>query len=530
MNDEQLTLVPQSDAAKAAIQAIVTLQRRGDAAGVKIGAEHLLQQFPQCVASLYLNFQLAMSEKLYADAGLYLEAAIALVPEQPLLLLSYAQLMMKQYGYRAAMDYACKAVEYYSGDNMMFLSAAAVVMMQAEKFALAIPVYQRMLTIEPANLQALHQLALCYFFSNNVDGAAELLDALIKKDVANAGAIHLRSALKTYSSESNHISELQKIINTGAVHPAIYYALAKELEDIGDYQHSFAVLQKGSALIRKNVKYNEDVELKSITAIISATSDMIIPSTSQQDDGPIFIVGMPRTGTTLVERILAQHDNVHSIGEFSLFPQLLATMANDYLNQYKDRVSNLHEAALKLDFAELGHRYMAAAMEASGGKTCIIDKLPVNFLYCGFIKKALPNAKIIHLSRNAMDTCYAIYKTLFINAYSFSYDLNELANYYLTYRDMMAHWHKIMPGQILDIQYEKLVTNATATTKELLQWCSLNFTPELLDFHQTDAVSTTASAAQIRKPIYTSSIEKWRNVEAELSTIKVKLQKAGIDL
>ena len=205
-------------------------------------------------------------------------------------------------------------------------------------------------------------------------------------------------------------------------------------------------------------------------------------------------------------------------------------MANDYLQQHQGQVSNLHQAALQIDFAELGRRYMAAATEVSGGKTCVVDKLPVNFLYCGFIKKALPNARIVHLSRNAMDTCYAVFKTLFVNAYSFSYDLNELANYYLTYRNIMAHWHSVMPGQILDIQYETLVTDAQITARQLTQWCGLEFKPDALEFHQQDAVSTTASAAQIRKPIYTSSVEKWRNVAAELNTLKLKLQQAGIEL
>lgn len=530
MNDLQLTLAPQSAAAGAAIQAVTALQRRGETALAKQRAEQLLQQFPHCVASLYLNVQLAMLEQDFVNAGQYLTSALRLQPGHPVLLLSQAQLALKQYGYVTAADYASGAIAGYDGSNMGFLSAIAGIMMQAEKPALAIPVYQRMLAVEPTNLQAMHQLALCYFYTNNITSAAEQLDKVIAKAPANAGAIHLRSALKTYDRECNHIEDLQQLVSSNTAHPAIYYALAKELEDIAEYKQSFAVLKQGAALMRKSINYNEAAELASINGIINTTANMAIAPGTAKAAGPIFIVGMPRTGTTLVERILSQHENVQAIGEFSLFPQLLATMANEYLLQHKDSVADLHQAALQLDFAELGRRYMAGATAASGGSSCVIDKLPVNFLYCGFIKKALPNARIIHLSRNAMDSCYAIYKTLFINAYSFSYDFNELANYYVTYRKIMAHWHRVMPGQIFDLQYEALVTDTEQVAKQLTAWCGLSYKAELLEFHAANSASTTASAAQIRKPIYTSSVNKWRNLETELDMLKVKLQQAGIEL
>lgn len=530
MNDMQLTLTPQSDASKAAIQVVTTLQRRGDKVQAATMAKQLAKQFTHCTASLYLNYQFAIAEHNNADAQQYIAAALKLQPEQPLLLYNYAQLALSNYQYSAATEYAGKAAASYSGSNLAFLASAARIMMQTEQPALAVPLYQRLLTLEPGNFQFKHQLALCYFFLNKTAAAAELLNAIINKVPANAGAIHLRSALQTYTLQHNHIDELQQLISRSSVqHPAIYYALAKELEDIGEFAKSFTVLKQGAALMRKRINYNETAELASISGIIAATDDIEIKPSNESKSGPIFIVGMPRTGTTLVERILLQNEGVRSAGELSLFPQLLSTMANEYLAHHKTEVSTLHQAALRLDFTELGRRYTAATTEISGGSPYVIDKLPVNFLYCGFIKKALPHARIIHLRRNAMDSCYAIFKTLFINAYSFSYDLDELANYYISYRQMMTHWHKVMPDQILDIQYEYLVTNTDATAKQLTQWCGLTFNNELLDFHLAPSVSTTASAAQIRKPIYTSSVEKWRKVEAQLAALKSKLQQAGVD-
>lgn len=528
MNTQQLSLPPQSDSSQAAIQEVIILKRKGEHEQARNKANQLLAQFPQCIASLHLNYQLAMAESNLIEAERYLRAALKLLPEHPVLLLNQAQLSLSRYQYAAAVKLADKAVAIYAGNNTAFLAAISKVVMQAEQPAVAISVYQRMLGIEPDNTHFKHQLALCYFFTNQPQKAYILLEEVIANTPNNAGAIHLRSALQTYTHDHNHIKDLRKLVaDKASQHPAIYYALAKELEDIASYKESFAMLKQGAALMRKQLSYNEAAELKSIADIIKSTADIAVDSELQEDSGPIFIVGMPRTGTTLVERVLTQHEDVYSVGELSLFPQLLASMAQQYMSQHNS-VGSLHEAALQLDFAELGRRYTAAVAEISGGKTFTLDKLPVNFLYCGFIKKALPNARIVHLSRNAMDSCYAIFKTLFINAYSFSYDLDELANYYITYKNIMAHWHSVMPGAILDVHYEDMVNDAAETTKRLVQWCGLTYTPELLEFHKADSVSTTASAAQVRKPIYTSSVEKWRNVETELAALQFKLKQAGV--
>jgi len=528
VNTQQLSLPPQSDSSHAAMQEVIILKRKGEHQQARNKANQLLAQFPQCITSLHLNYQLAMAETNFIEAESYLKVALEIIPDHPVLLLSQAQLSLSQYQYAAAVKLAAKAAAIYVGNNTAFLAAINKVVMQAEQPGVAISVYQRMLAAEPDNTHFKHQLALCYFFTNQLKKAYILLDEVIAQTPNNAGAIHLRSALQTYTTKHNHIEDLKKLVtDLDSQHPAIYYALAKELEDIADYKESFAMLKQGAALMRKQLSYDEVAELKSIADIIKSTANIAVDSLVQDDSGPIFVVGMPRTGTTLVERVLTQHEDVYSVGELSLFPQLLASMAQQYMVQHKS-VGSLHDAALQLDFAELGRRYTAAVTEISGGKPYTLDKLPVNFLYCGFIKKALPNARIVHLSRNAMDSCYAIFKTLFINTYSFSYDLDELANYYITYKNIMAHWHSVMPGAILDVHYEDMVNEAAETTKRLVQWCGLTYKPELLEFHKVDSVSTTASAAQVRKPIYKSSVEKWRNVETELTALQFKLKQAGV--
>jgi hypothetical protein len=154
--------------------------------------------------------------------------------------------------------------------------------------------------------------------------------------------------------------------------------------------------------------------------------------------------------------------------------------------------------------------------------------LPFNFRYCGLIHQALPNAKIVHLTRDPLDTCFAVYKTLFINAYHYSYQLDELAQFYIGYRRTMDHWHAVLPGVICDVNYEQLVADPPAQCRRLLEWCGLPWQDEVLDFHQSRVASTTASAAQVRQPVYTSSVKKWRNFESQLQPVLRRLAAAGL--
>jgi hypothetical protein len=186
------------------------------------------------------------------------------------------------------------------------------------------------------------------------------------------------------------------------------------------------------------------------------------------------------------------------------------------------------DASLRLDCFELGRRYIESARQLAGNSAYFVDKLPYNFLYCGYILAALPNAKIIHLRRDPLDTCYAVYKTLFFNAYSYSYDLDELADYYIGYRAHMDHWHELLPGRILDVAYEDLVHEQQTQSRRILEWCGLPWEESVLTFHEQDRPSMTASAMQVRQPIYSHSIGAWRRVEFAFATVRDRLARAGL--
>jgi hypothetical protein len=240
----------------------------------------------------------------------------------------------------------------------------------------------------------------------------------------------------------------------------------------------------------------------------------------------IFIVGMPRTGTTLVEQILCRHSDVQSAGELLGFGQVLAAAAQNTLAASGG--ASLVEASLEMDFSALGRDYMQGARQAAPDSRFFIDKLPVNYLYCGIIRKALPKAKIIHLVRDPMDSCYAIYKTLFNQAYYFSYDLDELADYYIAYHRLMEHWRQAMPGAILDLRYEELVQDPDTQIRRLIEGCGLEWQAAVLDPSSNKGPIMTASAAQVREPIHARSVQRWRDYEAGLAHLKARLQAAGV--
>ena len=384
----------------------------------------------------------------------------------------------------------------------------------------------------PRDPAILADLAMAEFHVNRTDDAERHLEQLLALDPHHPGAVHLRSALRTQTPDANHVDDLEKRLASVANRPnfviACCFALAKEYEDLGNYDRSFAALSRGASSYRATLKYDSAKELAALAAIRATftTAAMQTLASGFDFDGPIFIVGMPRTGTTLVERILTSHSQITSVGELTDFPLLLTDIVREKLAA-APQVQREIDASIQIDFSELGKRYVDSARQLAGEHRFFIDKLPYNFLYCGYILAALPRAKIVHLRRDPLDTCYAVYKTLFFNAYSYSYDLGELADYYAAYRTQMDHWHAVLPGRILDVAYEDLVRAPEEQSRRLLEWIGVPWEAAVLNFHEQQRPSMTASAMQVRRPIYAQSIGAWRRVEANFAPVRDRLREAG---
>ena len=307
------------------------------------------------------------------------------------------------------------------------------------------------------------------------------------------------------------------------------YALGKEYEDTEQWQKAFETLCFGAAARGRVKSYRQQDSVNLVESLIHNYND---PEWLQDKVGysskePIFIVGMPRTGTTIVERILGAHSDVYAAGELRQFTLAMGRAFDAGRGPLFDPLQV--KQSLSMDFKSLGEDYIASTRIRTGHTRFFTDKLPLNFLYLGLIAKALPNAKIIHLMRNPMDTCWSNFKQMFGDLFIYSYNLRDTAHYYVLYRKLMEHWHQLMPGRILDIEYETLVEDQENQTGRILEYCELPWQQACLDFHQNKDAVTTASSVQVRLPIYRSSLQHWRNFEPYLGEVKTIFDQAGID-
>lgn len=340
-----------------------------------------------------------------------------------------------------------------------------------------------------------------------------------------------RSQLRRQTVERNNIVSLTRRLEAGVRdwrgESQLLYALAKEYEDLGRRDDAYAALSRGASVRRRHMTYDVGREIATIDALIATfpTERFRAPPGGFASDEPVFIVGMPRTGTTLAERILSSHPAVYAAGELTAFTE--AMMAGIRTGGDGEGAS-LVERAARLDMAALGRDYIARTRPQTDHSPRFIDKLPLNFLYCGLIRLALPGARIIHLTRDPLDACHAVLKTYFTGGYPFSYDIGELAAYYAAYRRLMDHWHQAMPGVIMDLAYEDLVHDLEPQARRLVAHCGLDWDPACLDFHRNAAPSTTASADQVRRPLYSSSIGQSRHYPAFVDAMRAALAKHGV--
>jgi hypothetical protein len=421
-----------------------------------------------------------------------------------------------------------------SGFSSSQLSGLAFLCNRLELHDEASALYQRLINLEAGNGGHWYNLASIQRFQGRIEEAEASLEKAIELNPNDYDAYELRSDLRKQTSGSNHVSQLQTLLDGGTKVPAgevsICYALAKELEDIGDSEQSFEVLSRGATLRRKHINYSLDNDIQTIDAITSTFDPDRLTSREDAHSSrePIFIVGLPRTGTTLAERILGSHSGVFAAGELNNFAMQMMQQVRRQTGAQNSSRRQLVQQTAELDFDLLGQAYLDSTRPLTGHTPRFVDKMPLNFLYAGLIHMALPQAKIVHLIRHPMDTCYAIYKRLFKDGYPWSYALGEIASYYLAYRQLMSHWNEVMPGVIHDLAYEDLVTDLEHNARKLLSFCDLPWEAGCLHFDANTATSTTASAAQVRQPVYTSSIGRWRDYEQQLSPLAEKLHEGGI--
>ena len=381
--------------------------------------------------------------------------------------------------------------------------------------------YSKAVDINPKDAKAHNNLASIMIADGNVADAIIHIDAAINAQPFMIEAHHNLSALKTYKKGDKHIELLKNIERNSSKLPPenqirLWFILGKVHSDLEEYDKAFEYYTLGNNQKRASFKYNEDEAIKFTQDIKSVFNKPYFKDCKKNkldDLTPIFIVGMPRSGSTLIEQILSSHSDVHSGGELLTLNEAIKSIVKNFPID----IENLSDHELKM----IGDDYLAKIRKLSPNAKRIINKMPSNYHYAGLIAKILPGAHIINTYRNPMDCCLSNYTHLFLHTIQYAYDLGELGRYYNRYQTLMQHWHSVLPkGVLLDIQYEDVVDDLEQEARKIIDFVGLEWQENCLNFHKNKSRVKTASAAQVRKIIYKSSIEKWLVFEKHLSPLK----------
>jgi tetratricopeptide (TPR) repeat protein len=308
----------------------------------------------------------------------------------------------------------------------------------------------------------------------------------------------------------------------------LQYALFKELDSIDDIEGAWDALHAGFTDKRLRIQHDAGEETAIFDELIRKTgpgfADRLVPGDASVT--PIFVLGMPRTGTTLLERILGGHPSIALCGELNDFRMQYKWASDYFCLGFFDRTAA--QQIDQVDYALIGQRYLEHAAWRAPGSAYFTDKNPGNFMMAGLILRALPQARIIHLKRNAMDSCFSNLKELFgSNAHPYSYDFSDLATHYRNYSRLMAHWHQIAPGRILDLNYEDMVSDPDAAARQVMAYCGLTYQPSQIRVEANRAPVSTASSTQVRQPIHARNVGGWKRYTSQLAPLKALLNAAA---
>ncbi|MEO7199443.1 MAG: sulfotransferase, partial [Dokdonella sp.] len=395
--------------------------------------------------------------------------------------------------------------------------------------------FQLAVSLAPTAAAFRFNLATALTALGDVNGAEREIEACIDLDPTSWQAYPLLSQLRKQTPESNHLETLQALLtkhqNQSAAVICLNMAMAKEADDLGNYTEAFRHTVQGKATARATRPYSSLRDKDFFDALMRAFPKAAARTSAGDPSAqPIFIMGMPRSGTTLVERILSSHPDVHATGELQNFAIALQQESSNRDPFLLD--PNLPECTRSIDWKQLGARYLASTLPVTANQPRFIDKMPHNFLYAGFIANALPNSTIICMRRNPLDTCVGNFRQYFSHPsihLDYSCDLLDTGRYYILFDRLMAHWQRVLPGRIHEVSYEALVTSQEAISRNLVDYCGLAWNDACLHFEKNPSAVATISSLQVRQPMYRSSIGKWMHYEHELSDLRKLLQDEGFD-
>ena len=498
-------------------------ERDGDPNKAEDIYRDILKRDPDHVEAARLLAGIAMANNRHRDAEVFLHRAVANAPDYGRAWVELCNVQSELEKFEEATESA-KQVLRLGPDKAESYMVYAGVIGAAGRHEEAIESYRTALEIDNSKIGAMSAMAHHLKTIGRQDEAIAMYRESIATKPEHTEGYWSLANLKTFRFEDAEVKDMEDLLtdedlnDESRVH--VHNGLGFEYEARGDYDRAFLNFDRCSTIRRKAESYDPVQTEDSFDRTIEIFNDKFLREKSEvgySDDAPIFIVGLPRSGSTLIEQILSSHSKVEGTHELSD----LSRVIQDARRETKQR-QEFPEMVVKLgpaDWEKIGAHYIERTTKYRSGSPYFIDKNPNNFTFIGFIALVLPKAKIINALRHPLDSCFGTYKQLFAKGQPFSYDLTELGEYYLQYRRLMDHWHQVLPGKVLEVQYEDVVSDLDTQVRRMLDYCGLPFEDACLRFHETERAVKTASSEQVRQPIYSSSVNLWRNYEQHLDEL-----------
>jgi tetratricopeptide (TPR) repeat protein len=399
------------------------------------------------------------------------------------------------------------------------------------------PLLQRANELQPGVNAIESNLATAAVFLGKIEEAKSLFGKLLQRN-PNHQRNQLSYARLEKATNREHIEHMQEILRVANQPPDrnifMYYAIGKELEDLEEWDEAFKYFKMAGDAVCSVAEYDINIDLALIDKVMEVCSadwlkdGVSSPEVAKRTKTPIFIVGLPRTGTTLTDRIISSHSKVMSVGE-TQYMQIVLRRESGIESDEKMTPAML-DVTSKIDINLIGDGYMDMLDYRLGDEPMFVDKLPFNILYLGYIAKAFPEARLVRIKRNPMDSCFAMYKQVFTGAYKFSYSLEDLGRFYVKFDQLLKHWQETLGDRFIEVEYESLVADQENQTRHLLGRLGLDFEEACLNFDKSKTATATASSIQVREKIHSRSVNRWKNYEQQLQPLQEYLVNAGINV
>lgn len=476
----------------------------------------VLQKDPRNIEAMRILAEVAVRLGILEDAEFLLESAVAFAPEHQAARLDYLQVLRRRQKFAMAHEQAAWLLEK-APDNLAYQAQFAVEKMQAGDHAAAVEIFDQILERAPHDPNTLTSKGHALKTLGDQAGAVESYQEACRAKPDHGDAYFSLSNLKTHSFSDEAISEMEHQLTrpelTGMNRVYFHFALASAYEQRALFDLCFQHLEAGNSLKRRQSRYqSEQMTLEIEAQIRHCTADILSVNDTAgcQAPDPIFIVGLPRAGSTLIEQILASHSQIDGTLEL---PNILSLAhglrGQDRLSGQSHYPENLRDLTHDQRRA-YGQQYIDDTRMHRAGAPFFTDKMPNNFRHIGLIHLILPNAKIIDARRSPLDCCFSGYKQLFAQGQEFSYGLHEIGRYYRDYVRLMAHWDTVLPGKILRVQHEDLIADLEGQVMRILDYLNLPFEESCISFHKTERAVRTASSEQVRQPINSDGVGRWR--------------------